>query len=683
MKKRSKKRIISLLLCFVLLFVTAPVSAFAEEEAERDAVMIADTVRVRSGPGTNFSSVSIPGSYLNSGQRLIVHGDAVPDSLGGAIPWYSVSFTKNDASYSGFVRSDFVRLIEIVHGPENTDFESELVLFPESYREALIALHEIHPSWHFEAFDTGIDWNTAQENENVYRRSMTESKNLADRSTAPGCYDWSTDQYIVLEGKDWYQASPALVAFYMDPRNWLNEANLFQFEKLSYDPDLQTVQGVEGILAGSFMSETMIWNTADPPEEISYAQAFMDAAALSGVSAYHLAARCIQEVGRSGTAVGTCGDYPGLEGYYNYFSVGAYTGGVDGLVYAKNKGWDTPYKAILGGSTFIGSSYIDVGQDTLYFQKFSVVNESQYYWHQYAASVAMAQSEAGRILTAYNGMGLLETAFTFRIPFYQNMPETPSPAPASSGSPNAYLSDLSISGFSLTPTFEILSDNTAYSVIINAAVTSVTVNASAVSNSAWVSGNVGEVPVARGENHLTVYCTAANGAVREYTLSIVVTNAAPDPSPEPDPPTPPVASGWDPSVTIQANRVCGIEPGSDVAALCVSLGTYGNASALIVDEHGNPVSQGQVRTGLKIRYFDGSNTSEYNVILYGDVNKDGEINLLDLATVQKVLVHLYTLDEVQTYASDVNHDGVVDLLDLATIQKQLVHLISIDQGGNR
>ena len=33
------------------------------------------------------------------------------------------------------------------------------------------------------------------------------------------------------EGKNWYYVNSEVVAFYLDPRNWLNEKYMFMFEK--------------------------------------------------------------------------------------------------------------------------------------------------------------------------------------------------------------------------------------------------------------------------------------------------------------------------------------------------------------------------------------------------------------------------------------------------------------------
>ncbi len=65
----------------------------------------------------------------------------------------------------------------------------------------------------------------------------------------------------------------------------------------------------------------------------------------------------------------------------------------NGLSFAKKQGWNTRVKSIQGGAVKIGSNYINKGQNTLYFEKFNVVNKCPYYFHQYMANVTAALTE--------------------------------------------------------------------------------------------------------------------------------------------------------------------------------------------------------------------------------------------------------------------------------------------------
>ena len=194
---------------------------------------------------------------------------------------------------------------------------------------------------------------------------------------------------------------------------------------------------------------------------VSYADAIMSAAQSSGVSPYVIAAMIIQEQGRNGTGNSISGNYAGYTGYYNYFNVGAYAsdgmGAVQrGLWYASQSGsygrpWTTPESSIAGGAQFYGTNYVKAGQDTLYLKKYNVQG-SNMYKHQYMTNVDGAASEGSIFAEGFTSQQK-STALNFKIPVYNNMPETPCAQPTLSGSPNNKLNGLGVEGFTLTPTF--------------------------------------------------------------------------------------------------------------------------------------------------------------------------------------------------------------------------------------
>lgn len=87
--------------------------------------------------------------------------------------------------------------------------------------------------------------------------------------------------------------------------------------------------------------------------------------------------------------------------------------------------WDNKEKAITGGGIFIGSSYINVGQNTVYFQKFHVTDTKgeELFWHQYMTNVLAPYSESKSIYQGYKNNGLIDSPMHFIIPIYNNMPE--------------------------------------------------------------------------------------------------------------------------------------------------------------------------------------------------------------------------------------------------------------------
>lgn len=697
-------RALALLLSFILLFVFLPIHAVAEELQEiiteetptaqgRAALVWGDDVRVRSLPGTNSSPLLHNGReirlFKSHGHTVTVKGDEVPSQDSNPTPWFAVSFQWEGVSYEGYLRSDLLRFVpEHIEVPEpepNLNFEEQLACFPESYHASLKALHELHPSWNFEAFETNLDWETVLQEENKFGKSLTNSNYVSYYSTVHS-YDWETDTHYPLEAGVWYQAAPSLVAYYMDPRNFLTDMEIFQFEKLTFNSATQTEETIALMLTGSFMDGA---TTVDlQGNTVSYAKVFLDAAYANNVSAFHLVARCIQEVGWQGQSY--CkGTFPGYENYYNFFNIGSTTslGPTGGMMYAKDQGWDTPYKAIVGGGAFIGNSYIAVGQDTPYFQKFSVVDPAYYYWHQYMTNIAAASGEGKIQRGEYVEMDFLENSFTFRIPVYKNMPTSPARIPAATGSANNYLRSLSVEGYSLTPSFDfydcLQNGTSVYTLIITGNVPFVNVSAVAASSTAQITGHVGQVNLAAGENLLTITVCAASGDVKQYTLRIILngegSGSGPEGGGETPPPTPqPIPSGWDPQVVIKGSRISKITPGTTTDQLIASLGLYGNAAATVTDAGGNGFS-GALRTGCRLHYYDGTNTTVFVIVLYGDCNGDSAIDAIDLLATRRYLLGVTGLSEEYLEAADTNHDGSVDAIDLLLVRRYLLNLSSIEQ----
>ncbi len=308
-------------------------------------------------------------------------------------------------------------------------YSSKFKNYP-GYEPLLKELQAAHPNWEFEILETGLDWSATI----IAESTGHHGKNVVPSSKG-SAWKCSCGKTVDV---NWKCASTAAVAYYMDPRNSLNEDYIFQFEELSYD-DKQTVDGVKKILSDcNYMQGNITYyDTAGNKQTINktYVDAIMEAGKKYNVSPYHLASRIRQEQGAgnagtmiSGTWTGESGAY---KGYYNYFNIGAY-GKTNteifksGLSYAKTKGWNNPEKAIHGGADFIAREYIKYGQDTLYLEKFNVADkDGNYYSHQYMTNVSASKTEGETVREAYRDMGLLtsNSKMKFKIPVYKNMPE--------------------------------------------------------------------------------------------------------------------------------------------------------------------------------------------------------------------------------------------------------------------
>lgn len=510
------KKMISYILSFAIAASMAA-SCLTASAANMMGSCTADVLNVRSGAGTGYSKTGT----VSYGDSLTILSETT-DSSGAK--WYKISC----GNLTGYVSAAYVQLTSSgSQGSSDADFESYMTKqgFPESYKSYLRTLHEQHPKWIFTAQKLGVDWNTALKEECVVGRNLVHSSALASwKSMEKGAYDFNGGYWYGLDGS-WVAASKEIIMYYMDPRNFLNDTYIFMFENQSYDPSYQTESGVKTILADTFMSGS--YTCPDTKKKYTYSQTFMDAAKKSGISPYHLASRCRNEQGVNG-APQSLGTVKGYENYFNFFDIQAYatstmTAAEMGCKYAKTTNptyllpWTNQYKSIVGGSIFLGTGYITKGQDTLYLQKFDMVDGGNgLYYHQYMTCVFGQANEAISLKNAYS-QDILNSAMEFKIPVYNNMPDKLCPKPTSSGDNNNYLKSLSVSGTSISPKFDKFT--ASYAAKVNAEVSSVTVNANPLGKSAKVSGK-GKVSLKTGENTVKVTCTAASGVKRTYTIKI-------------------------------------------------------------------------------------------------------------------------------------------------------------------
>lgn len=510
------KKMISYILSFAIAASMAA-SCLTASAANMTGSCTADVLNVRSGAGTGYSKTGT----VSYGDSLTILSETA-DSSGAK--WYKISC----GNLTGYISAAYVQLTSSgSQGSSDADFESYMTKqgFPESYKPYLRTLHEQHPKWIFTAQKLGVDWNTALKEECVVGRNLVHSSALASwKSMEKGAYDFNGGYWYGLDGS-WVAASKEIIMYYMDPRNFLNDTYIFMFENQSYDPPYQTESGVKTILADTFMSGS--YTCPDTKKKYTYSQTFMDAAKKSGVSPYHLASRCRNEQGVNG-APQSLGTVKGYENYFNFFDIQAYatstmTAAEMGCKYAKTTNptyllpWTNQYKSIVGGSIFLGTGYITKGQDTLYLQKFDMVDGGNgLYYHQYMTCVFGQANEAISLKNAYS-QDILNSAMEFKIPVYNNMPDKLCPKPTSSGDNNNYLKSLSVSGTSISPKFDKFT--ASYAAKVNAEVSSVTVNANPLGKSAKVSGK-GKVSLKTGENTVKVTCTAASGVKRTYTIKI-------------------------------------------------------------------------------------------------------------------------------------------------------------------
>jgi len=333
----------------------------------------------------------------------------------------------------------------------------------------------------------------------------------------------------------------------MDPRNFLTANLIFQFELLKYQSTYQKLSGVENILRGTAMYNTS-YEFVDELgilQRYTYAETFIKAAQYSGVSPYHLASRVKQEVVTGPTTLSNSvsGTYTyngeNFAGFYNFYNIGANdsAGGgavANGLRYAQKGNsnaennmlymipWTNPFKSIVGGSYFLGGTYINRGQDSVYLQKFNVTPKSTYF-HQYMTNVEAPWAEGKKIYSAYGSM--TDSPIVFSIPVYLNMPSQAVSAPTTMYNPNNRLKSLNVYNMNgeeitITPTFSQTGLN--YYLIVGNDVEAVQIKAATVSKTATLLGGVSDyLPLNVGNNEITIPVIAQNGQIVNYIINIV------------------------------------------------------------------------------------------------------------------------------------------------------------------
>ena len=234
-------------------------SAYA---ATGSATVNATTLNVRSTPGTTGAIVK----KLAYGAAVTV----VSETAGSdGKTWYKIKFSSGSGTQEGYVRSDFIKFP--VSYSYDSNFESYLSSqgFPESYKASLRTLHTEHPTWVFQAQKTGLNWSDVMEAEGAVGTNLVSKASISSwKSTDYGAYDWNSGNWTGFDGASWVAASKDIVAYYMDPRNFLNDTYVFQFLHHAYDSNAQTREGLTSLITGTFLEKT--------PDETTSAQSVQE-----------------------------------------------------------------------------------------------------------------------------------------------------------------------------------------------------------------------------------------------------------------------------------------------------------------------------------------------------------------------------------------------------------------------
>ena len=258
------------LLSLSLLLTPAGTSlnALPSAYAAQAAVIRGTNVNVRAAASTSSQLVT----SLGNNSSVTILGQTTGSD--GKV-WYQISA----GGVSGYVRSDLVSTQTVAYTTD-ANFETYLAQqgFPESYKAGLRSLHAQHPTWIFNAVQTGLDWNTAVAYELQGTSSLVETGSKSSwKSTDAGKFDWTTSTWPGFDGATWVGASQEIVAYFMDPRNFLDDSYVFQFAAHDYNPEIQTIDGLRSMLKGTFLEGQVAIDASSP--------LYAAAAAAQGLSA--------------------------------------------------------------------------------------------------------------------------------------------------------------------------------------------------------------------------------------------------------------------------------------------------------------------------------------------------------------------------------------------------------------
>lgn len=559
---------------------------------------------------------------------------------------------------------------------EAADRKEGIENFPQSYQPYLQELKKKYPNWKFVALNTNLNWKDVVDQENEF------GKNLVPKSYQNSWKNTKIGEYNIEVDKGWVDCSRKAIEYTMDPRNFLNEVRVFQFEGLTYDANTTNQTAVEKILYGTeFYNRTVqYFNSAGTTITTNqkYSDLILKAGKTANVSSYHLASRIKQEVGPFLSHSSISGTVKGYEGFYNFYNIGATSssepmGAIkNGLQYAKDgKGataaiktkylipWNTKEKAITGGAIFIGSSYISIGQDTVYLQKFHVSGQSgsSLFWHQYMTNVLAPYSESKSIYDGYANSGILNGTMTFVIPIYYNMPSIPVQ------SPNILETDF-------------INDDTKVYANVTGGLNIRTGPSTSYEVLTTVSPKEKMTRLGKGKQtgELWDRVKLSNGmigyAFQNYLkpVEVIPQNIT----------TTQFPTSWN----VKNNQISGLNwKELTVAQMKQKIKT--NGTIKIYHFTGKELTDAQfVGTGSTVKIFDTSGTikEQYQLILYGDVNGDGKINSTDLLVLQRHILQIEPLKGVFYTAGNVQKNGrSPSSIDSLFIQRHILGLQYLTQ----
>ena len=595
-----------------------------------------------------------------------------------------------------------VSVLDTANIPYN--YEEELAKFPKSYQDMLKEIHTLHPNWRFYAYDTGLDFNDAVSKEK--KRGLIQSSVRSDSyfdTLEKANYDWVKNEFKYHEANVWVTPSTEATAYFLDPRTYLNK-NLDLFDGVKDYKDIFVFEDARAYTyqKDEVLNQMIIYGGIDRTFEIedgtskTFKESFTIASSFSKISPLILVSRSRNETATftSGSVTGTFVNDNGLDlsGYYNFFNVGAY-GDLpitNGLIYAKDAGWTNPYRSIAEGSTFIGTKYIYNGQETQYFQKFNVspYTLTPKYDHQFQTNIEAPKTEASFVFWGYYDSGNIDQPIVFHIPVYRNMPDKPSPKPLN-GSPNNWLKSITINGTKVCNSNDTFDGDKYYSynnnwddkedMVYNQNVILYTVDwnvdninvlATPILNTAKVL-NGGNIALKDKTTTIDLKVEAENKTTKTYRI-VVTKKDRPAVDETGEIVYPDIKEVINKtSVKYDSLYMKGLSKETSHESFINTVTKLNNSIKVTIKKNRNNTTS-NFATGDVITFDNGKDKLEFTYVLFGDMNGDNNINLVDLVHVRNIILEQSNLKGAYKAAGDINHDGKIDLADLIFVRNDIL-----------
>ena len=138
------------------------------------------------------------------------------------------------------------------------------------------------------------------------------------------------------------------------------------------------------------------------------------------------------------------------------------------------------------------------------------------------------------------------------------------------------------------------------------------------------------------------------------------------------------------SVKFNDKYISGINVGTDISKLTNNINNYANdnntkITVVYKDYQGNIKTSGPFKTGDVVIINNGINDYRYEIIIKGDLDKDGEVTILDLLFMKKIILNSISSNNLEKTAGDIDLDAKVTILDLLELKKDILNTKKIVQ----